>query len=160
MRGNVVEYLLIGDAAEQTRAIFFDQQCRLSHHIAPDAAPTGRLNGVTRDARHAIVIERPFDMRVLRQRAGKKGRRVVTRFAMTREFNSFLRLQILDVLLIERLAKSISMRGLSPLRVRVRVTISTALRRNEHIPGNECSRGRRGIPGRKRVGTKLEVVSL
>ena len=110
MRGDVIENLLIGDAAEQTRAVFFHQQCRLSHYIAPDATPTGRLNRVTRDAGHAIVIERPFDMRVLRQRAGKKGRRVVTRLAMTREFNSLLRLKILYVLLIERLAKSISMR--------------------------------------------------
>src|SRR5437899_7590710 len=77
---------------------------------------------------------------------------------MARELDSFLTLQVFDILLIERLAECIPMRGLAPLRMRVRVTGSAALRRHKHLTGNERAGCSSCIAGRKRIGTKFEVV--
>src|SRR5881628_1383233 len=100
-------------------------------------------------AGHAVIVERPFHVRILRQRSGKKRCWVVTRFAVTREFDPSLILQVLDVLLIERLAKSIPVRRLPPLRMRICVTSATAFGRNEHIARNECAGCGGCVAGRK-----------
>src|SRR5437660_11855831 len=102
---------------------------------------------MTRDARHSVVVEGPFDFRVFGQRAGEKRRRVMTRLAVAREFNSLLRLQILDVLLIERLAKSVAVRRLPPLYMSICVTGAASFCRHEHFSGNEVARRRRCIAG-------------
>ncbi len=117
-----------------------------------------RLNRMTRDARHSVVVKWPFDMRSLRQRAGEKRCRVMTRLAMAGEFNSFLRLQILDVLLIERLAKRVAVRRLPPLRVRICVTSGAALGRHKHFSGNERAGGRGCVAWRERIRTEFEVI--
>src|SRR5213083_574706 len=103
---------------------------------------------MTRNARHSVVVEWPFDMRILCQRAGEKRRRVMTRFAMAREFNSLLRLQIFDVLLIEGLAKRVAMRRLPPLCMSICVTGSASFRRNKHFSRYERAGGSRCIAGR------------
>src|SRR4051812_24066462 len=103
---------------------------------------------MTRDARYTVIVKRPFDVRVLRQRSREQGCGVVTRFAVACELNTFLVLQIFDVLLIERLTKSIAMCGLAPLRMRVRMTVSASLCRHKHVTRNERSSGRRGVPWR------------
>ena len=113
---------------------------------------------MTRNARHSVVVEWPFDMRILCQRAGEKRRRVMTRFAMAREFNSLLRLQIFDVLLIERLAKGVAVRRLPPLCMSICVTGSAPFCRNEHFTGNKCACRSRCISGRERIWTEFEVV--
>ena len=110
MRRDVVENLLIRYAGKQTRSIFLDEQRRLAHYVTANSATIRRLNGVTRNARHAIVIERPLHFGVFRQRAGEERCRVVTRFAMARELNSFLRLNVFDIFLLKRLTKCVSMR--------------------------------------------------
>ena len=112
------------------------------------------------DTGHTIIVERPLYLRVLGQRSGKKSCGVVTGFAMTREFNSLLVLNVFDVLLVERLAKSITVRGLPPLRVRVSVASAAALGRNEHFSGNKGTGGGAGIAGSKRVGTKFQILVL
>src|SRR2546425_774206 len=115
---------------------------------------------MTRNARHSVVVEWPFDMRILCQRAGEKRRRVMARLAMAGEFNSFLRLQIFDVLLIEGLAKRVAMRRLPPLCMSIRVTGSASFRRNEHFSRHERAGGSRCIAGRKRIRTEFEVVGF
>src|SRR5258708_26061323 len=100
---------------------------------------------MTRDARHAVVIEGPFDMRILSQCAGERRRRVMTRLAVTCEFNSLLRLQIFDVLLIERLAKRIAVRRLPPLYMSICVTGAASFRRHKHFSRNEGAGRSRGI---------------
>ena len=97
-------------------------------------------------------------MRILRERAGKKRRRVMTRFAVAGEFNSLLRLQIFDILLIERLAKRVAVRRLPPLPVSICVTGSTSLCRNEHFSRNERAGCSRGIAGRERIRPEFEVI--
>src|SRR6266705_5422535 len=77
---------------------------------------------------------------------------------MARELDSFLTLQVFDIFLIEALAECITVRGLAPLRVRVRVTGSAALGRNEHVTRNECTRRSGRIAWRERIRTKFEVV--
>jgi hypothetical protein len=47
------------------------------------------------NAGHTIIVEGPLYLRVLGQGSGKQGRGVVTRFEMTREFDSLLVLNIL-----------------------------------------------------------------
>src|SRR5690349_898794 len=111
-------------------------------------------------AGHTIVVEWSFDMRILGERTAEQRRRVVTRFAMTREFNSLLSLQVLDVLLIERFAKCVPMRGLPPLRVRVCVARSAALGSDKHLSWNKRAAGRGGIAGRERIGAEFEIVCL
>src|SRR6266571_1630605 len=113
---------------------------------------------MTSDTRDPIVVEWPFDMRILSQRAAEQGRRVVTRFAMTREFNPLLSLQILDVLLIEGFAKCVSMRRLPPLGVRVRVANAAALGRDKHLSRNKRAGCSSCIAGRERIGTEFEIV--
>src|SRR5258708_37054490 len=113
---------------------------------------------MTRDARHAVVVEGPFDMRILSQRAGEKRRRVMTRLAVAREFNSLLRLQILDVLLIERLAKSVAVRRLPPLYMSICVTGAASVRRHEHFSRNKGAGRSRGIAGGERNWTAFEDV--
>ena len=115
---------------------------------------------MARDARHTLVIERPFDMRILCQGAPEQGRGIVTRLAMTREFDSLLSLQVLDVLLIERFAKCVAVRRLPPLSVRVRVTTTTAFRRHKHLSGNKRAGRRSCIPRRERIGPEFEIVCL
>src|SRR2546429_8726533 len=88
-------------------------------------------------AGHTVIVERPFHVRILRQRSGKKRCWVVTRFAVTREFDPSLILQVFDVLLIERLAKSIPGRRFPPPRMRLCVRRATAFGRDEHIARNE-----------------------
>src|SRR6266705_6535222 len=78
---------------------------------------------------------------------------------MARELDSFLTLQVFDIFLIEGLAECITMRGLAPLRMRVRVTGSAALRRHKHLTGNTRAGGCAGIARRERIGTEFEVVS-
>src|SRR5882724_9765608 len=97
-------------------------------------------------------------MRVLGERAGKKRRRVMTRFAVAGEFNPLLRLQIFDVLLIERLAKRVAVRRLPPLGMSVCVTGAASFCQHEHVTRNERAGGSHGIAGRERIRTKLEVV--
>src|SRR5438477_714530 len=113
---------------------------------------------MTRNARHSVVVEWPFDVRILCQRAGEKRRRVMTRLAVTREFNSFLRLQILDVLLVERFAKGVAVRRLPPLCMSIRVTGSASFCRNEHFSRNERAGRCHCISGRERIWTEFEVV--
>src|ERR1044072_5154454 len=110
MRRDIVEYLLIANTVEQPRAIFLEQPRRLAHDVAANPTSVYRLHRVAGDARYTIVIERPFDFRVLRQSSGEQRCRVMTRLTMPGEFNSLLVLQVLDVLLIERFAKSIAVR--------------------------------------------------
>ena len=99
-------------------------------------------------------------MGILCQGAGEKRRGIVARLTMTSEFNAFLVLQVLDVLLIERLAKSIAVRRLSPLCMRICVAGATTLGRHEHFTRNKGSRSRGRIARRKRIGPKLEIVSF
>ena len=113
---------------------------------------------MTRNARHSVVIEWPFDMRILSQRAGEKRRRVMTRLAVAREFNSLLRLQILDVLLVEGFAKGVAVRRLPPLCMSICVTGSASFCRNEHFSRNERAGRSRCISGRERIRTEFEVV--
>src|SRR2546430_15142473 len=113
---------------------------------------------MTCNARHSVVIEWPFDMRILSQRAGEKRRRVMTRLAVPREFNALLRLQILDVLLVERLAKGVAVRRLPPLCMSIRVTGSASFCRNEHFSRNERAGRCHCISGRERIWTEFEVV--
>src|SRR6266566_7732884 len=102
---------------------------------------------MTRDARYAVVVEGPFDFCVLSQRAGEKRRRVMTRFAVPREFDSLLRLQVFHVLLIERFAKRVTVRRLPPLRMSIRVTGSASFCRHEHFSWNERAGRSRGVAG-------------
>src|SRR5438874_9167191 len=97
-------------------------------------------------------------MRILCQGAGEKRRRVMTRLAVPREFNSLLRLQILDVLLVERFAKGVAVRRLPPLCMSIRVTGSASFRRNEHFSRNESAARSGCIAGRERIRTEFEVV--
>src|SRR5437763_13186558 len=113
---------------------------------------------MTRNARHSVVIEWPFDMRILCQGAGEKRRRVMTRLAVAREFNSLLRLQILDVLLVEGYAKGVAVRRLPPLCMSIGVTGSASFCRNEHFSRNERAGRSRCISGRERIWTEFEVV--
>src|SRR6267143_7323420 len=113
---------------------------------------------MTRDARHAVVVEGPFDMRILSQRAREKRRRVMTRLAVSREFNSLLRLQILHVLLIERLAKSVAVRRLPPLYMSICVTGAASFCRHEHFSRNEGAGRSRCIAGREGIRAEFEVV--
>src|SRR6266567_5054207 len=113
---------------------------------------------MTRNARHSVVIEWPLDMRILSQRAGEKRRRVMTRLAVAGEFNSLLRLQILDVLLVERFAKGVAVRRLPPLCMSICVTGSASFCGNEHFTGNKCAGRGRCIAGGKRIRTEFEVV--
>src|SRR5438132_13814949 len=92
---------------------------------------------MTRNTRHSVVVEWPLDVRILCQRAGEKRRRVMTRLAVTREFNSLLRLQIFDVLLVERFAKGVAVRRLPPLCMSIRVTGSASFRRKKHFSRTE-----------------------
>src|SRR2546430_739975 len=115
---------------------------------------------MTRNARHSVVVEWPFDMRILCQRAGEKRRRVMTRFAMACEFNSLLRLQIFDVLLVERLAKRVAVRRLPPLCMSICVAGSASFGGNEHFSRNERAGRSRRIAGRERIRTEFEVVRL
>ena len=82
----------------------------------------------------------------------------MTRFAVTSEFNSLLRLQIFDVLLVERLAKRVAVRRLPPLCMSIRVTGSASFCRHEHFSRNERAGRSRGIAGRERIRTEFEVV--
>ena len=113
---------------------------------------------MTRNTRHSVVVEWPFDMRILRQRASKKRRRVMTRLAVAREFNSLLRLQILDVLLVERLAKGVAVRRLPPLCMSICVTGPASFCQHEHFSRNKRAGRSRGITGRERIRTEFEVV--
>src|ERR1043166_6426190 len=79
---------------------------------------------------------------------------------MTREFNSLLGLQVLDVLLIEGFAKCVSMRRLPPLRVRVRVANAATLGRDKHLSGYKRAACGSGIARRERIGAELEIVRL
>lgn len=160
MRRDVIKNLLVGHAGKQLRSVFFHQQRRFSHHITADAAPGGRLNRMASDAGNAVFIERALDLGILRERTGEKRRGVMTRFAVTRELNSSLRLQVLYVLLVERLAKRIAMRRLSPLRVRIGVTGAATSRGDKFFGHDKGSGYRRRIARRKRIWPKLEVVSL
>src|SRR6267142_5174213 len=102
---------------------------------------------MTRDARHSVVVEWPFDFCVPGQRAGEKRRRVMTRLAVASEFNSLLRLQIFDVLLIERLAKRVAVCRLPPLCMSICVTGAASFCRNEHFSRNERAGSSRCIAG-------------
>src|SRR5438105_8310337 len=113
---------------------------------------------MTGDARHPIVVERSFDMRILCQRPAEQRRRVMTRFAMAREFNSLLSLQILDVLLIEGFAKCVSVRRLPPLSVRVCVTNAATLGRDKHLSRNKRAGRCSGVARRERIRTEFEIV--
>ena len=62
---------------------------------------------MTTDAGDAILVERSLNFGVLRQRTRKERRGVMTRFAVAGELDSFLRLQVLDIFLVERLAKRV-----------------------------------------------------
>src|SRR5947209_10230667 len=115
---------------------------------------------MTRNARHSVVVEWPCDMRILCQAAGEKRRRVMTRLAVPREFNALLRLQILDVLLVERLAKGVAVRRLPPLCMSICVTGSASFCRNEHFSRNERAGRSRRIAGEERIRTEFEVVRL
>src|ERR1051326_9225622 len=115
---------------------------------------------MTGDARDSVVIERPLHMRVLRQSSREQRRRVMTRFAVTSELDPLLGLNVLHIFLIERFAKSVTVRGLPPLRVRVGVTNAAAFGRHEHFAGNESAGSRRGVTGRKRIRSELEIVSF
>ena len=115
---------------------------------------------MTGDAGNSVVIERPLHMRVLRQRPGEQRRRIVTSFAMASVFKSLLRLNVLNVFLVERFAKGVTVRGLPPLRVRVCVTNATTPGRDEHIAGNESAGRSRRVAGRKRIRTELEIVGF
>src|SRR2546423_10086534 len=113
---------------------------------------------MTRDARHSIIVERSFDMRILRQRATEQRRRVMTRLTMTREFNSLLSLQILDVLLIEGFTKGVPVRRLPPLSVSICVTGATTFGRHKHLSRNEGAGRRTRVAGRERIWTELKIV--
>src|SRR5438094_10418711 len=115
---------------------------------------------MTRNARHSVVVKWPFDMRILCQRAGEKRRRVMTRFAMACEFNSLLRLQIFDGLLIERLAKGVAVRRLPPLCMSICGTGSGPFCGNEHFTGNRCAGRSCCICGRESIRTEFEFVML
>ena len=82
----------------------------------------------------------------------------MTRLTMTREFNSLLSLQILDVLLIEGFTKGVAVRRLPPLCMSICVTGSAPFCRNEHFTGNKCAGRSRCISGRERIRTEFEVV--
>src|SRR2546421_12679141 len=92
MRGNIIENLLVGDTGEQTRPVLSHQQRGFAHHVSTDPMSVCRLNRMTGDARNAVIVERPFDMRVLRHRTTEQRCRVMTRLAMASEFNSLLSL--------------------------------------------------------------------
>src|SRR2546423_15265738 len=113
---------------------------------------------MTGDAGNSVVIERPLHVRVLRQCPREQRRRVVTRFAVTSELDSLLGLNVLNVFLVERFAKSVTVRRLPPLRVRVCVTSATTPGRHKHFAGNESAGRSRRVAGSKRIGTELEVV--
>src|SRR5256885_14421837 len=80
--------------------------------------------------------------------------------AVARVLDAALRDQVFDVLLIKRLAESVAVCGLSPLRVRVRVAFAATLRRDEHLAGNKAAGGRRRVARRKRILSELEIVVL
>src|SRR5437588_3130445 len=113
---------------------------------------------MTGDARHTIVVERPFDMRIFCQRAAEQRRRIMTRLAMASEFNSLLSLQILDVFLIEGFAKCVPVRRLPPLNVSVCVTNPAAFGRYKHLSRYERAGRSRGVARRERIGTEFEIV--
>ena len=115
---------------------------------------------MTGNARHTVVVERPFDVRILSQRAAEQRRRIMTRLAMTREFNSLLSLQILDVFLIEGFTKSVPVRRLPPLSVSVCVTGAAALGRHKHLSRNERTGRSSRVAGREWIGTELKIVCL
>ena len=79
--------------------------------------------------------------------------------AVTCEFNSLLSLQVFYVFLIERFAKRIAVRRLSPLRVRIRVAIAATFCGNKHFTGNESSGGRGCVAGREGISPELEIIS-
>src|ERR1043166_6337437 len=79
---------------------------------------------------------------------------------MARVLNSLFTLNVLDVLLIERFAEGVAVRGLPPLRMRVRVATATTFRGHEHFTRNESTGSTRGIAGRKGVGAEFEIVVL
>ena len=79
---------------------------------------------------------------------------------MSREFNSLLRLQILDVLLVKRLAKGVAVRRLPPLCMSICVAGSASFCRNEHFSRNERAGRSSRIAGRERIRTEFEVVRL
>src|SRR5215472_2818205 len=115
---------------------------------------------MTRNAGNTLVIKRPLHMRILSQCTGKQSRRVVTRFAMPGVLNSLLRLNIFDVLLIERFAKGVPVCGLSPLGMGIGVTIATTFRGNKHFTGNKSTGAAGRIAGREGIATKFEIVIL
>src|ERR1043165_6708866 len=100
---------------------------------------------MTRDAGNSIIIKGPLHVRVFGQRTGKQSGRVMTRFAVTRELDSLLGLNVLNIFLIEGFAKSVTVRRLAPLSVRICVTSATAPGRHKHLAGNKCARGGAGI---------------
>src|SRR5258708_7545413 len=65
------------DAREHAGTVFFYQKRRLTHYVATDATSVGGLNRVTGNTGNSVVVEGPFDVRILCQRAGKKRGRVV-----------------------------------------------------------------------------------
>src|SRR3712207_726686 len=71
-----------------------------------------------------------------------------------------LRDDVLDVPLVEGLSEGVAVRGLAPLRVRVRVTLRAARRGYELRAGDERARRRRSVGGRERVRAEAEVVVL
>jgi hypothetical protein len=87
-------------------------------------------------------------LRFAHQRAGKKSRLIVTRFAVARKCDISLGDQIVDIFLIEGFAEGISVRRLQTLRVNVGMTFGTARRRDKMFAGNKfavkCRRIRRG----------------
>src|SRR5882672_11394188 len=77
---------------------------------------------------------------------------------MTSELNPLLRLQVLNVLLIEGFAKRVAVRRLAPLCMRIGVALATTLGRDEHVARDEGPAGGGSIAGRKRVWPKFEIV--
>src|SRR2546423_10069305 len=115
---------------------------------------------MTGDAGNSVVIEGPLHVRVFCKRACKQRCRVMARFAVTSELDSLLSLNVLNIFLIERFAKGVTVCRLPPLRMRVCVTNATTLGRHKHIARNEGAGRRAGVAGSKRVGTELEVVGF
>src|SRR2546423_14625832 len=112
---------------------------------------------MTGDAGSSVVIEGPLRVRVFCQCPREQRCRVMTRFAVTSELDSLLRLNVLNVFLVERFAKGVTVRGLPPLRMRVCVTNATTPGRHEHSAGNKRTGRSRRVGGGNRMGTELEV---
>src|SRR5262249_49606170 len=129
--------------------------------VAPDPFKVGDLfNRMADGAGDTLLVIGARELGARSKRARDERDGVVTAFAVARDFDPVLVDQQLDVFLVERLAETISVRRLFPLRVCILVGRRAVSRWTELGDGDKGASRSRHFAWRERVRPKSVTVVL